>query len=568
MSYQIKSEEELLNPAVRKKIIESIEGAENRARKDNMFKRYQCYKDQTFLYVRNELLKQFDRETVNEMSYALSNIAFIRKAIDKLARVYKYGVDREVYADDKQLDEATEALKKAVDELDANAKMKKCNRYFKLFKNTAFYVRPKPCDEEGKFTIKMDPLPPYLYDVVEVHGEREKPMAFILSDFNPSDDKVFAIEPGTDGRSIASQVKPLVRLQGDNVDQPIADSPGDEKGPGYVFWSKKYHFVCNEKGEIIDGPDDQANPIGELPFVNFAEDQDGSFWAIGGDDLTDGSILINSMLTNILHIGITQGYGQLVMTGKDLPLNIKVGPNKGIRLPQEEGDPTPTFDFKSANPPLSDLRGLVEMYVALLLTTNNLSTSGVQANLNGAAAFPSGIAMMIDKAESMEDVDDQRQIFIDNEPLIWGLYERWHDLLSERGELSEHLVQAELPQDFDLRIKFGQPKAIQSEKEMLEVLKMKKDMGIISMIDMIKAEHPDLSDEEAESKLKQILEEKMQQAQAFVMGGGEQNEGNKQQDDQQRDERDDRPGDEEPERGNEDGDRGVPGRADSAERGE
>lgn len=520
---RIKNQDDILKPEIRKQIIEEIEGAENKRRKDQAYKRYECYKDMVKKYVIEHLADQFDSETVTEMSYAVSNIAFVRKVIDKLARVYKYGVDREIWQDGAMNEEATDALKRLVDETDADRKFKKTNRYFKLFKNTLMYVRPKPADADDEMkVIKLDPLPPYLYDAVEMADEREKAMCIILSDYTPSarsgyPTPALAVRPGTDGRN--GKTLTVIRHEGDGIDQLIADRKEDKDSGQYVFWTDKYHFTCDRSGAIISEEID--NPIQAMPFVNYSEDQDGSFWAEGGDDLIDGGILVNSMITNVNHIGITQGYGQLVVTGPDLPLNIKVGPNKAIRLKQEEGDPTPTFEFKNSNPPLDQLRALIEMYVALLLTTNNLSTSGVQAQLNGGLAFPSGVAMMLDKAESMEDVEDQRQIFIDNEPLVWQLYAKWYRLLDSRRELPESLSGLPLPDDFDLRLHFGQPKPIESEMERLNALKLKKDLGLITMAEMIKEQFPTLSDVEAEEKLKQILEEKMQRASMFMMGGGD-----------------------------------------------
>ena len=540
---RITSEDQLLDPVVRKKLIQEIEGTENRKRKADAYKRYQCYKDQTYIYVINELLKQFDSNTVNEMSYAVANISLTRKVIDKLARVYKYGVERE-------MEGSSEAVKAVENLADFNNAMKKTNRFFKLFKNTALYIRPMPVGD--KLAPKLTPLPPYLYDVVEFTAEREKPMAFILSNYKPELNGSNTLRPNTDGRT--SGPMPAFRALGDNIDQAIADSPQDEQSGLYVFWTASYHFTCDKNGEIVETGDS----IGELPFVNFAEDQDGSFWAIGGDDLIDGSILVNSMITNIMHIAVTQGYGQIVLTGKDLPQLVKVGPNKAIRLTYEGEDPKPEFEFKSANPPLDQLRALVEMYVALLLTTNNLSTSGVQSNLNGTASFPSGIAMMIDKAESMEDVEDQRQIFSDSEKHIWRIYAKWWQLLKGRGELPEELAAADLPIDPKVTIRFTQPKAIETERERLEVLKLKRDMGIISAVDVIKAEWPTMTDEQAEDKLREILEEKMKRMEMFT------NESNRQQRNIDQDDGSDRAGGEDSE-GDARGSGRVPGGADPIE---
>jgi hypothetical protein len=543
----LSKEEQLLDPAIRKAIIQEINGSENKARKSEMYKRYQCYKDQTKIYVRNQLLRQFDSNSVNEMEYALSNLGLVRKVIDKLARVYKYGVDRN-FADGGE-DDSIDTVEK---ELDVDANMKKTNRFFKLFKNTSLYIRPMPL-EDGKLAPKLTPMAPYLYDVIELSGEREKALAYILSDYKPELNEMMGIRPNTDGR--VGSVGTQVRASGDNIDQIIADSQGDEHSGQYVWWTNGLHFVTDEHGNIIS--ENTENEIGELPFVNYAEDQDGSFWAIGGDDLTDGGILVNSMITNINHIAITQGYGQLVVTGKDIPKTIKVGPNKAVRLTHEGEDPVPTFEFKSANPPLDQLRALVEMYVALLLTTNNLSTSGVSSNLNGGGSFPSGIAMMLDKAESMEDVEDQRQVFLDNEPHVWRIIGKWLNLLGSRKELPEELSGVSIPEDKEISVQFEKPKAIETEKERLEVLKLKKDMGLVSMLDMIKDEY-DLNDEDAEKKLKAILEEKIKRMEMFT------NDNKGQQSNIEPNDSADRLGSQ-PIEGNEAGNRGVPSGADSSD---
>ena len=504
----IKSEQDILDPATRRRIIQHINGQENRARKHEAYKRYQCYKDKTHLYVVNLLLRQFDKSTVDEMSYALSNLGICRKVIDKLARVYKYGVEREIVVDGIKDEKATEAISIAVRESDADQAMKKTNRFYKLFKNTMLYIRPMVENSQ----IRMTPLPPYLYDVVESSDDREKPLVVILSGYSPARNigggfaSGLAAMAGTDGRN--GNVVSMQTTFGNGIDETIADVPGDEADRGYVFWSDSYHFTCDKKGNIIS-TEEIENPIEKLPFVNYAEDQDGSFWAEGGEDLVDGAILINSMVTNINHIAITQGYGQLVMTGKDLPKNVKVGPNKGIVLTHESEDPVPTFEFKSANPPLDQLRSLVEMYVALLLTTNNLSTSGVASNLSGSSGFASGIAMIIDKSESMEDVEDQRQLFVDNEPVVWEIYSRWHARLKAEGSLNEELSAIAFPDLFDVYSVFGEPKAIESEKERLDVIKMKLDMGLMTQVDAIKEDNPGITRDMAEEKLKKIREEKV-----------------------------------------------------------
>lgn len=523
---RIKSEADILKPDVRKKIIEEIISPENVLRKEKFYKFYQCYKDNTKEYVLRQIRKQFDQDTVTEMSYAITNLGFTRKAVDKLARVYNYGVEREAIVNDKVDELTTEAIATITKECDVNRLFKKTNRWLKRDKNCVQFIAPRKTtfdDNDPKYTIKPTVLAPFLYDVIELEDNREIAGCYILSDFSPRHSRNMFYTTGDASVRIKQPDDQGNYPYSDGTDNLIADSARDQEnfGGNFIFWSDNYHFTCNDKGQIIDEngmPTTEigANPIGVKPFVNYAEDQDNSFWAQGGDDLVDGSININAMITNIIHIAITQGYGQIVMTGRDLPRALKLGPNKIVLLEQNSvDDAKPEFKFETANPPLTELRELVEFYVALLLTTNNLSTSGVSTKLNGASTFPSGIAMMIDKAESMEDIDDQRQIFIDNEPKFWNIFSKWHAVLKANKELTEDLMQLTFADDFKTYVKYGQPVAMVSETEKLDVIAKKKELGLISRLDMMRMEYPDFTDEQLAAKIKEIIDEALE-AQALA----------------------------------------------------
>jgi hypothetical protein len=111
MKMQLEKEDQLLDISIRRKIIQEIKASENQDRKDEHFKRYECYKDLTSRYVIEELLKQFTQTTVEEMSYALCNLSVVRKVIDKLARVYSNGVTRTVPNDSNSTEQIEQLAK-------------------------------------------------------------------------------------------------------------------------------------------------------------------------------------------------------------------------------------------------------------------------------------------------------------------------------------------------------------------------------------------------------------------------------------------------------------------------
>ena len=519
---KILHEDQLLDQETRKKLIEGFNDAPNARRKDEAFKAYECLKDKTINYVLELLLKQFDIATVQEMQYAMSNISILRKVIDKLAKVYSNGVKRTGVNDSE-----TASVEAAAEYLDMNAAMKKANRYFRTFKNALVYVRPM---KNGDFfDVKVEVLPPFKYDVVENPDNPEIPLSVILSDYAPTRKPLYALGDA----AFAGRSSPAVR-ELHQMNAPVQQTPpstgiggggasASDDAREYIWWTASYHFTTNVKGEIIHAePNDPhsygpVNPVLALPFVNFAADQDGSFWAEGGSDLVDTGIKINVDITNVKHIGNQQGYGQMYMTGKNLPKSVKVGPTHCIQLEQSDKDePAPTIGILTSSPPLADLKSIIEMQVALMLTTNNLSTSGFSLSLQGGRDFASGIALMIDKSESIEDIGEQAHVFIKREPLVWALVYRWLEVYSSARVLTEEADMLPIIREpMGVDISFPNPKPVSSESEQLDVLQKRKDLGLNTQVELLMRDDPSLTEETAQAKLEKIQAEKKANQEEF-----------------------------------------------------
>jgi hypothetical protein len=497
---RIKSQAEILDIGIRKKIIEEINGQENQDRKAKSYKRHMIYKDQTEYWVLEMLERQFDQNTVREMQYAISNISIAKKVVDKLARVYSGGVTRTAVNEmGEKDDDATSKIQTLESELKINQKQKTLNRYLKLHYNAAMYIKPCP-DENGIWDIVPTVLAPHLYDVVEDFYDRTKGLVYILSGYKPRTVQYSSQDVSKEGRSFDSQIRPAI---GTGTDEVIADSPADsDVEKVYIWWSDDYHFTTDETGSIISETTD--NPIGECPIIPYARDQDNNFWAIGGDDLEAASVRLNAQISHINYIGALQGYGIFYYSGKKAPTNMVVGTNKGIKLEYEEGEPVPSIGFASANPQLTSLMQMVEMQLAMLLTTNNLSTSGVSTQLGSNQSFASGVSMLLDKADSMEDVSDQQQIFLDNEPEMWEVINKWIQLYESEGVLDDDLMGLSIPDDLEVLVQFTQPQVIISEQEKLANIEKRKSLGINTQADLIMIDRPNLSEDEAKAKIDEI----------------------------------------------------------------
>jgi hypothetical protein len=514
-------ETDILDKGFRKKVIDEIMAGENKKRKQEAWARYEQYKDKTHLYVVEMLLKQFAPQTVAEMQYAISDVSIARKIVNKLAKVYDHGVERKVelvgkagnVAEDAADPEEVDPNRKSVDDLakklKLNRALKKANRFLKLQKNGLIFTKPQK-KQDGKFNIAVQVLSPFLYDVLPNPENNEEAMVVVLSHFTPVFKRYYdVVEPAVHGQQVTQT------RGSDGQNQAIADVHEDEAGPAqgdFIWWSPNFHFTTDEKGEIKPNKDNpgNSNPLQELPFVELHDDQDGTYWADGGDDLCNGALQINALLTHLNHIAVLQGYGQLVGTGKNLPKQMQLGPNHAILGEYQEGEPEPKFQYISANPPIDEQLRLVEAQVALLLTTNNLSTSGVSLGLKGSSMgnFASGIALIIDKSESIEDTTEQAETFIDAEPLLWKKLFKWKAVLASSEVLSEELAAiADIPENARVTPHFPNAQPIISEGEHLDNLKKRQDLGLNTRAELIMKDNPGMTKEQAIAKLKEIDDE-------------------------------------------------------------
>ena len=503
------NEEMILDKNFRLSLIEEIEGPENRQRKLEAFKRYEILKDRIKKYILQNLMEELDADTVKDMQSRIATVNIYKKVVGKKARVYRTAPKRVATegTDQEQLDKFAAAI-------NLNVSMKKANRYLEAMLNTDVFVRPikdvTQTTEQGapKWKYRIDPMAPHSYDAIEDANDPERAMGYIFSPFHALPPNVNDNPQNRERNGLVSNFR-----DGDQKDQAIADSPADKKKE-YVWWGNKFHLTFDEEGTIVANktPQDALNPIGVLPVASLAKDRDGSFWALGGEDLIEGSILINTILSDIYFIAKMHGTGLFYLFGKGVPKSYKVGANQAITLDVQEGDPTPTIGFANANPQLEEHARLVEQYLAILLTTNDLEPGSVQGELSGTSAA-SGVQEMIIKAEPMGSVEDDQEIFRDAEPEVVNICAKWHNLYLDKGLLIDDLARlGKMPDKIEYAIKFGAVAQFINEKEKLDVIEKRLELELDDMIDALILDNPDLSTDEAKKIVEEREREKLKKA--------------------------------------------------------
>ena len=519
MIEQITREEELLDEEIRAAIIEEIESAENRGRKRESLRRHELFRRKSKKWLIESLYKEkLEDATVKLMINRASNIGILRKITGKIAKCYNNGVIRTVgeKMEEGQTSVEQASLDSLADEIDFNTKMDKADKYSYFDNQCLIAPLPHLCsyDEEGrpKFTLKLKAFPAYGYDVIVNPMDPTEPLAIILSTFNSGHSiSARALGPGETGRERNSSEWVASQPSTDGKVGMIADQDEEDKDKKrYIWWTNKYHFTTDGKGKRVqmsDSPEEGMNPIGILPHVNIAPDQEETFWVDGGEDLPDGDLLINKLVTDMNAIAYVQGWGQLVITGKDIPNTIKGGYSQVIVLPQERNDdPKPDVFYAQADPNTDNWLKMIEQEVALFLSSRNLSPRNVSVKLD-VTNVASGIALIIEMSESYDDIAPRQKYMQDREPLIWERVKRWHGLYHSRGLLSETLMAIRPMNKTDVNLKFNPPQAPKTEKEHLDAIEQRQRIGLNTRKELLQIDNPDLTDEEAQKKLDELDKE-------------------------------------------------------------
>lgn len=479
------NDDQLLDSKFRAKVLEYLASSSNQDRKREMKKRAEVYKDLTVKWVIQKLKDEgLKAKTLKLMTNRAANVSICRKIVNKLARSYTQPPIRDTGSSD-----LNDQLKEFYELLSFDDAQIKADRYLRLFKNCLPMTLPEMCyDEYGdlKYNLKQKVFSPSEFDVLESAYDKSQAACIILSDYS---------EKSLNGLPVQGSTQ-------------LSAEQSKESGPEqtFIWWNKKYHFTTDEKGRILTeiSPEDLLNPISMIPGQSYAADQDSGYWSTGGDDLVDGSILINTLITDVNALAFIQGWGQIVITGKKIPQEIQGGPHNALVFTYEDADPEPKVQVVNANPPLDSWMKLIEQQVALTLSTNDLSPASISMKLD-ANNFPSGIAMLIERSEATNSIQETQTMFARGEKVQFEAAKRWQNHFMETGELEEEFAEiGAFPDEMEFSVKFPSPTQVVSEKEKLENLKLRKDLGLNTEIELLKIDNPDITDEAAIKKLAEI----------------------------------------------------------------
>lgn len=500
----------ILLAAVRKSIIDQINGEENKSRKNESLRRFDVYQKRQARYLRERLIKEYSPETVNEMRL-ISSINLGSRIVDAQASLYVKPPTRTFSRSN-----GVPLTEKEQEQLDAlyeycafNTQLKKSNRYYKLEQQGAIQLIPK----NGVIYPRV--LLPHHYDVIPDEANPEMAAAYVMSVYDRSllYNQTYTQDSGSNY---------LPEKESDQINQRISDAD-DQMGAKdrYIWWSKDFNFITDGNGNLIDetgtpllirtAEDLQmiSNPIGKLPFVDIACGKEFEFWVRQGNDVIDFALDFGVLLSDTAEINKRQGYSQAIVESEEPPKDMLVGPNRILHLKQDPNkEIQPKFSWSNPAPDMAAALQLLETYLSLFLTSQNLDPKTVSGKAE-ATKFTSGLdrlLYMIDRFEASQDDMDLYQ-WVEQETL--EIMVAWSNIMQGATQnggtqpLRPELQKGQLPTDIKVTVTYSTPQAIQSPTEIEESQIKLLDSSLTTRKKAIMKIHG-VSEEEAEKMIKEI----------------------------------------------------------------
>lgn len=454
------------------KVTESFNTESNYKRISSDTDRYYIYNGKIKDIIESSIKKEFILpETVRDMAARIVPINITQKIIAKLAKVYASKPIRRP----KDLNESdADALSLYIEEMDFDRKMNHANNMFKLHKHVA--LEPFL---SSKGEPEMRVLPSQTYSLY-------------------SDDPI-------DPTRITAFIKHI-------------KFDVDKKKQVHEIWTDEDFVIVDGEGNVLfdqmlalNNPEG-VNPYGILPFTVIRETDD-LLLPIQDDDLINMNIQICLLLTDLSFAAKFQSWSIFYLIGVNNE-KISFNPNSVISLEHIPGTEKPEIGTIKPELDSDAMLRQVEALVSMLLTTKSLSVGQISGSIQ-ANNPASGIAKVLDQAETTEEREVQVSYFSDAEKDFW--YKFAHYILPEwlRTGAIDREYAFPFSTDFELSIVFPDQAYSLGPKEELELIKMKLDMGLIGLREALRTINPELSEEEIDMKLLEINKQKLDNVKFF-----------------------------------------------------
>ena len=258
----------------------------------------------------------------------------------------------------------------------------------------------------------------------------------------------------------------------------------------FVFWSEAregipgIHMKFDQAGRVIQVNEDNINPYGVIP-VTFVD------YTTSASDVIRAAIQIGIANTEIA-LAERFAFGQPVATGIEEATKMKLGIDRVLLLPEGA-----SFSFVGNPGSLTEMIEVSKSFANQTAINNHLR---IKWDESGNA--PSGTALKIMEMENLESrVSD---------------IPKWRDWEHERYQVDREIIRVHTGKDMgeNYAVDFAEVEFPLDQSEEFARLEFMMDKGLMDRTDLIRHFNPDISDEDLETLMNRVDENKQKEAQA------------------------------------------------------
>ena len=442
----------------------------NRERKRRAYRDYEIMMGLQKQYVYERLQEMYPD---NYKLFRMGDISIAKKVTEKKSRAYAQQPNRVVKNGQQIFD-------KIYSDQDFLQAFKEFDMIYNFFKYAFMWVRHYPSmmpGEVGKYSLRA--LKPFEFDIL--FNEDGTPKVFALC----YDDMPLDVQSYFANMFSAYNKYPV----------PFKQDLGTCL---YTVWSPtEINYVESGLGGSARLIAEMPNELGAIPGAYLQEETRPEYPLppILGAQTVEWNVAFSDLKT----AAATQGHGQLVIKypiKSEKAPKVKVGMYNAIALPQLHPDQGPPTDANFINPS-ADIPGQLEVLKFDLMQI--LEDHGLRGrksvSVNSSEQFSSGFDRLISEADIQYIIDNNQSLYSERlEQNIFKVVKQF-EMRMNRMEFSE--VER-------VEVKFDRPKVLISDRETLENLAMRINLGVVSSWEKHQIIDPNLTDEEAKAREKEI----------------------------------------------------------------
>lgn len=275
-----------------------------------------------------------------------------------------------------------------------------------------------------------------------------------------------------------------------------------------VHWTKDEHYrrdaVSNEKQPVPDSTTGTKNPFGVIPFPTFRLKNSMYFWGEGQCDIINVNEQVNFLLTKLINRDIILGEG--ILFGVNLNLHkrgkekegekvIRASVSHPVTADEVRADMvTPTLQYVGTNPQIEEVKKTIDWYIRLIANFNGLNPNAVMSEIKDTSDF-----------QKIMDAVDQMEVRKDDVEPCRAFEEERFEITKTMNNTLVGTPAAEglktIPDNATLFVDFADIEVQRTPQDLREDYDWRLKKNLISLVEIVKEENPDLTDEQAEDIL-------------------------------------------------------------------